>query len=911
MRVRCSPGRPVQLAGAQGAWDKSSRPMHAWPHVPQAASHGLCFLTSKALCFVSCCLQRYPVEASLKHQHRAQQQAAQQPDMRNTAPACSTSSSTYRPGRQLPKHQQRRKARSAPLPIQAVTATLNHATNLSTVQELVHSYGNRLDHVHISTIMRKLVSFKQSDEVLWYTPAAVAAEQLQLLQFEQRRRAQAMRRSRALMSVDGTQWQGPSLSHVSDAADEYTGQEEADDEGPEDSTAADSSGFSRRYSSYAAREADAVSERLASAQGASTSAPGASAARSIGRNAASSRLAAPSSASVGGTPPQTMAQARREAAQQLWALLKRVVQLSCDRRLQFSLHTAATTLEALVRLGYTDQSRVHTLLAATKPLVHELRHQPATAPAVQPPASADAGSGGDNSMVSSGAVLDSTAELSTASAPGSLQLDSSEGQPALVLEALEQSHPDVHQSSDLDVEAGSSLPSSSPLPGPGGSSSEEQQAAYPGGMSKSQWRRQRQRQEDAAANAALNTRSVVSLVWACAELQLSPPSGWLDDVEAATLTRLPSMSLEEVVALVEALGKLRHRVGDAWLMQCEAATAALLPSAQPREAVRLLAGLWRMRHRPDDAWMQTFLMATGPELESLSTQQLTDLLMVLSRMSCKPSDGWMTAYCGAMEQQLLQGQQQQRRPLSSLASLDGGSGGTLAAVAAAAAGGPGGNGGGGSALTAEQLTSLVTALARLGCRPDSAWLNDCLLRSRRCLPAADASQLSRLIHSLAALRFRASEAWLQLYLSAAFSRMPYASPLECCRMVVALAKLGQKPHGLWLQELTARVRGRLSLFTCGQLAEFAGSLVRLGFRPDSAWLLEFERCSSSKLEQGGCEELVGIVWALAEMGHRPEVSRGEGHCVGLIGCRGMLPMCGLQGQLGNVRYTTMFTQRSE
>ena len=57
---------------------------------------------------------------------------------------------------------------------------------------------------------------------------------------------------------------------------------------------------------------------------------------------------------------------------------------------------------------------------------------------------------------------------------------------------------------------------------------------------------------------------------------------------------------------------------------------------------------------------------------------------------------------------------------------------------------------------------MAAALARLGCRPDIGWLEECLAASRTGLPHTQATDLVRLITALAALRFRPGSSWMQV-----------------------------------------------------------------------------------------------------------------------------------------------------
>ncbi|KAF5830950.1 hypothetical protein DUNSADRAFT_13806 [Dunaliella salina] len=169
-----------------------------------------------------------------------------------------------------------------------------------------------------------------------------------------------------------------------------------------------------------------------------------------------------------------------------------------------------------------------------------------------------------------------------------------------------------------------------------------------------------------------------------------------------------------------------------------------------------------------------------------------------------------------------------------------------------------------------QMGSMASALARLNCRPDIGWLEECLAVSQRDLAGAGASQLVRLVSALAALRFRPGSAWMQLFLTVSFQRLAFYSPDQVVALLQAFARLGHRPQGLWLDELSSKVQARLQQFNGEQLAGMMGALARLRYTPDPDWLADFERASQSRLtteiSAGG---LATIVWALAEMKHQP------------------------------------------
>eukprot|EP00967_Tisochrysis_lutea_P074557 scaffold100240_cov22-Tisochrysis_lutea.AAC.3 len=99
---------------------------------------------------------------------------------------------------------------------------------------------------------------------------------------------------------------------------------------------------------------------------------------------------------------------------------------------------------------------------------------------------------------------------------------------------------------------------------------------------------------------------------------------------------------------------------------------------------------------------------------------------------------------------------------------------------------------------------MASALARLNCRPDISWLEECLAVSQRDLSRAGASHLVQLVSALAALRFRPGSAWMQVFLTVSFQRLAFYSPDQVVALLQAFARLGHRPQGLWLDELSSK-----------------------------------------------------------------------------------------------------------
>ena len=252
--------------------------------------------------------------------------------------------------------------------------------------------------------------------------------------------------------------------------------------------------------------------------------------------------------------------------------------------------------------------------------------------------------------------------------------------------------------------------------------------------------------------------SIVALAWSCVAMDLRPSEAWLQTVESAIGEHWSSEEQQrpgELCSLAHSLSALGHRPNPLWMDRLYAATAQAMagvgsPStaAEPpltgeksaadlsggspespvtaTELTALVVGLSGMTSasamaaasgggsgllsQPGEAWNQSFFAVSAPLLPQYSGTELTLTLSSLAVLGSKPSDVWMSGFYASMLsylqiQKVSEDKLQQQR-------------------------------------TTEQLAEVVESLARLGCRPDSAWLNECLVRTGRGLSLISAEHLS-------------------------------------------------------------------------------------------------------------------------------------------------------------------------
>ncbi|GAX80014.1 hypothetical protein CEUSTIGMA_g7453.t1 [Chlamydomonas eustigma] len=375
----------------------------------------------------------------------------------------------------------------------------------------------------------------------------------------------------------------------------------------------------------------------------------------------------------------------------------------------------------------------------------------------------------------------------------------------------------------------------------------------------------------ASEKAGAQARAVLHLLQSLQVMKVQLPSEWSYLASSTLCRHVDVLTPGQMCEAAFVMGLLTSSMKNQWQERfCSVSSAAILLApgevtagseaspgltVLPAQALSYLEGCTAMGLDLDEGWRGRFCAATLNSLTSYTESELTAVMKSLVVLDCKPDEAWLESfYASTLSLLRSRSQQQLQRQQRSLSV-----GGCIADNDD-------------DRRSVEQLTEVVSALAHLGCRPDSSWLNECLMRTRKGLPAASVEQLACLIQSLAALRFRAPEAWLQPYMAAAISRIPFAKPQQCSVMLSAVRSLGCVPQGLWLEEMCGRVRGRLQLFPCHQLVDMVTSFAQVGFRPKVEWLSEWERCSGGALRDLGQDELTAVVWALAEMEHRPQGS---------------------------------------
>ncbi|GAX73033.1 hypothetical protein CEUSTIGMA_g485.t1 [Chlamydomonas eustigma] len=127
----------------------------------------------------------------------------------------------------------------------------------------------------------------------------------------------------------------------------------------------------------------------------------------------------------------------------------------------------------------------------------------------------------------------------------------------------------------------------------------------------------------------------------------------------------------------------------------------------------------------------------------------------------------------------------------------------------------------------QALSNIAWALARLGCRPTTAW------------------QLAFLEHTA--------------------RRMWELQPLEVANLTWALLRLGMRPEKEWEERLLTVTLSTMARYSYRDLANLSWSLANLGVRPSDAWIQVLCDCTAlpEVAEQADASAVVGLLYALS------------------------------------------------
>jgi hypothetical protein len=108
---------------------------------------------------------------------------------------------------------------------------------------------------------------------------------------------------------------------------------------------------------------------------------------------------------------------------------------------------------------------------------------------------------------------------------------------------------------------------------------------------------------------------------------------------------------------------------------------------------------------------------------------------------------------------------------------------------------------------AAQFSNVLWALARLGHRPPSGWMEVFLSAVEARLVAFPARDLARVIWALGSLRYMPPPGWLGAFLSEAWEKAGYLQPRDLANTLWGLAVLRVQPPPLWLRDAALAMDG--------------------------------------------------------------------------------------------------------
>ena len=247
---------------------------------------------------------------------------------------------------------------------------------------------------------------------------------------------------------------------------------------------------------------------------------------------------------------------------------------------------------------------------------------------------------------------------------------------------------------------------------------------------------------------------ISTLVWAVGEIGYMPSEIWLNTIDTALGVGSPVggrcdlglLSLPELCRLANSRARLSppssSLLPEAIITASYDAMGALLDAREggrqhdqsPDDFVSLVVGLSALASNAAsqadtsvahgtlatgvavslgglsglEAWTHRFCVVTAPLLSMYDGAGLTATISALAALGTRPSDDWIEPFYAAVITALQRGKRQRRLRIG-----------------------------------VDRLSEVVWSLARLGCRPSSVWLNECLMMTSKGLPAAGSKHLAQ------------------------------------------------------------------------------------------------------------------------------------------------------------------------
>lgn len=314
-------------------------------------------------------------------------------------------------------------------------------------------------------------------------------------------------------------------------------------------------------------------------------------------------------------------------------------------------------------------------------------------------------------------------------------------------------------------------------------------------------------------------------------LRVVLPSSALCELLYALQHHTRDLSCQQLLQLVQLLPNWRlvpavaQRARDAllatWLVASQAALQRQLPARPPGDTWSSSSG-------------RSIRRSNGRSRSgSWDGADLTALASGLARARLRPPPAWLAAFSDAVVQQLpAMGAGELTRLLLGLASLDSPPAPAAAAALLARSGQllP--------RMSRAQLVRLAHATAKLRLAPGRPWLDAFCSRAARAPGCFNVSGFGMVVWALAKMGARPEPAWLEDLLQATFAgadagagaggerpgqqqqQQQQLAPQHLANLICAFAKLGYTPSGAWMAWLRAQVVGTAASSGLGELDHF-------------------------------------------------------------------------------------------
>jgi hypothetical protein len=141
-------------------------------------------------------------------------------------------------------------------------------------------------------------------------------------------------------------------------------------------------------------------------------------------------------------------------------------------------------------------------------------------------------------------------------------------------------------------------------------------------------------------------------LYACSQLGVTPPSDWLPRFWLACALKMGEFKPQELSNMLYACGQLDVTPPGDWLQHLWAESGSRLSEFDSQNLANMVHGCGQLRIKPPADWLLRVWAASASKLRTFKPQELSMMLLACASLGIRPPNDWMQHFSAACEQSL-------------------------------------------------------------------------------------------------------------------------------------------------------------------------------------------------------------------------------------------------------------------